>query len=408
MQSDLGKLFIGGISWDTDEERLKEYFSGFGEVSEAVILKDRITGRARGFGFVVFTDPAVAEKVIQERHNIDGRMVEAKKAVPRDDHNTMIRNNSIMHGSPGAGQTKKVFVGGLSSSVTETGFKNYFEQFGTVSDAVVMYDHNTQRPRGFGFITFDSEESVDKVLMMKPFHVLNGKMIEIKRAVPKELSHGSSRSPVSLSGISKILNQGYCVKMDIGRFSSPLGSSYRMGLNFEPSFEGNTSFNSYGRGISPFYIGNSNRFANAIGYEGGNGGNSSFFSSGSQSLLGNWGISPLSNQDGDNLGYGINDNGYGLYGLGGEGGSRRSSFSAGGHFTSSGGYEGSGYGDPTRRSMIHLERDDGPGSFDFMRGGNGGLDVSTKSPIGYYGGYNVAKRQINRGKDGCSMIIVKH
>lgn len=43
MQSDLGKLFIGGISWDTDEERIKEYFSTFGEVLEAVIMKDRST-----------------------------------------------------------------------------------------------------------------------------------------------------------------------------------------------------------------------------------------------------------------------------------------------------------------------------------------------------------------------------
>lgn len=75
MQSDSGKLFIGGISWDTNEERLREYFSTYGEVKEAVIMKDRTTGRARGFGFVVFIDPAVAEIVIQEKHNIDGRMV---------------------------------------------------------------------------------------------------------------------------------------------------------------------------------------------------------------------------------------------------------------------------------------------------------------------------------------------
>lgn len=75
MQTDLGKLFIGGISWDTDEERLKEYFGSYGEIQEAVIMKDRATGRARGFGFIVFADPAVADRVIKEKHNIDGRMV---------------------------------------------------------------------------------------------------------------------------------------------------------------------------------------------------------------------------------------------------------------------------------------------------------------------------------------------
>lgn len=75
MEMEYGKLFIGGISWDTNEERLKEYFQTFGEVIEAVIMKDRITGRARGFGFVVFSDPAVAERVVKEKHMIDGRSV---------------------------------------------------------------------------------------------------------------------------------------------------------------------------------------------------------------------------------------------------------------------------------------------------------------------------------------------
>lgn len=75
MQMEPGKIFIGGISWDTDEERLREYFNTYGDVIEAVIMKDRNTGRARGFGFVVFVDPAAAERVVREKHMIDGRTV---------------------------------------------------------------------------------------------------------------------------------------------------------------------------------------------------------------------------------------------------------------------------------------------------------------------------------------------
>lgn len=75
MAMEPGKLFVGGISWDTNEGRLKEYFQTFGEVVEAVIMKDRATGRARGFGFVVFEDPSVAESVVKEKHMIDGRTV---------------------------------------------------------------------------------------------------------------------------------------------------------------------------------------------------------------------------------------------------------------------------------------------------------------------------------------------
>lgn len=75
MESDLGKLFIGGISWDTDEDGLKEHFRAYGEVLEAMIMRDRTTGRARGFGFIVFADPVVAERVVMEKHMIDGRNV---------------------------------------------------------------------------------------------------------------------------------------------------------------------------------------------------------------------------------------------------------------------------------------------------------------------------------------------
>ncbi|KAM0029252.1 putative RNA recognition motif domain, nucleotide-binding alpha-beta plait domain superfamily [Helianthus debilis subsp. tardiflorus] len=376
MQSDLGKLFVGGIAWDTNEERLQEYFSGFGEVLEAVIMKDHTTGRARGFGFVVFADPAVAERVIKEKHHIDGRMVEAKKAVPREDQSTISRNSGSVQSSPGPNRTRKIFVGGLASTVTESDFRRYFEQFGTITDVVVMYDHNTQRPRGFGFITYDSEEAVDQVLL-KTFHELNGKMVEVKRAVPKELSPSPSRAmlgayPYGLGRASGILNGytqgpyspgavgGYGVRMAGRGGFSPFGSGYGMGLNFEPGLT-SPNFNrslSYGRGMSPnpYFVGNTNQFPGPIGFDGGNGGgnggNASLFSSNPRNLWGNtgfnygsnstgssaigggifgnaglnWGSNPITNQGGGNanassqsgnVGYG-GENGYGL-GVGGYG-----------------------------------------------------------------------------------------
>ncbi|KAL6992905.1 hypothetical protein U1Q18_011023 [Sarracenia purpurea var. burkii] len=318
MEMEPGKLFVGGISWDTNEDRLREYFQTFGEIVEAVIMKDRNTGRARGFGFVIFADPTVAERVVREKHLIDGRTVEAKKAVPRDDQNVLNRNNGSLQGSPGPARTKKIFVGGLASTVTESDFKNYFDQFGTILDVVVMYDHNTQRPRGFGFITYDSEEAVEKVLL-KTFHELNGKLVEVKRAVPKELSPGPNRNQLGgynhgLGRVSSLLNGytqgynpnsvgGYGLRVD-GRFNPvtvgrsgypPFGPSvYGMGLNFEPglspSYGGSGNFSSntsYGRGLNPFYSGNPNRYNSPVGYGGGNSGTGSVLNSTNRSMWGN-------------------------------------------------------------------------------------------------------------------------
>ncbi|XP_073303583.1 heterogeneous nuclear ribonucleoprotein 1-like [Primulina huaijiensis] len=295
MEMDSGKLFIGGISWETTEERLTDYFQTFGEVVQAVIMKDRITGRSRGFGFIVFASASVAERVLKGRHIVDGRAVEAKRAVPRDDNQNSTRNNSgAVQSSPSPARTRKIFVGGLASTITEIEFKRYFDKFGTTTDVVVMYDHNTGRPRGFGFVTYDSEEAVDKVLA-NTFHELNGKMVEVKRAVPKELSPGPTRSQPSgynygLNRLSSFLNAhtqgynsnsagGYGMRMD-GRFSpatvgrngypphSP--SKYDVDLNLDTGFGSNygaigDSVNGHGRGVPSHYTGNSDRFNNSIG-----------------------------------------------------------------------------------------------------------------------------------------------
>ena len=75
MDSDQGKLFIGGISWETTEEKPKEYFENYGDVVQTVVMRDKTTGRPRDFGFVVFADPSILDRVLQDKHTIDARTV---------------------------------------------------------------------------------------------------------------------------------------------------------------------------------------------------------------------------------------------------------------------------------------------------------------------------------------------
>lgn len=74
-------------------------------------------------------------------------------------------------------------MGGVSQEANEQDFKQFFMQFGRVIDATLMIDKDTGRPRGFGFVTFDSEAAVEATLS-RPLEIL-GKPIEVKKAQPR-------------------------------------------------------------------------------------------------------------------------------------------------------------------------------------------------------------------------------
>jgi len=79
------KLFVGGISWDTTDEGLEAAFSPFGNVVSAKIIKDRDTGRSRGFGFVEFDDAESASSAMQnlDGTELDGRNIKVAEAQER-------------------------------------------------------------------------------------------------------------------------------------------------------------------------------------------------------------------------------------------------------------------------------------------------------------------------------------
>ena len=181
-------------------DSLREYFSQFGEVLECTVMRDGASGRSRGFGFLTFKDAKTINIVMVKEHYLDGKIVrpdfqtqantlrlypskssslkkhkgspdtlkiDPKRAIPRDEQE----------------RTSKIFVGGVSQEATEQDFKEFFMQFGRVIDATLMMDKDTGRPRGFGFVTFDSEAAVENCLD-RPLEI-HGKPIEVKKAQPR-------------------------------------------------------------------------------------------------------------------------------------------------------------------------------------------------------------------------------
>jgi RNA recognition motif-containing protein len=79
------KVYVGNLPYNIDSDKLKELFAAHGEVTEAVVISDRNTGRSKGFGFVTFADDDGAKKAIAEMNGkeFDGRELKVNEAKPR-------------------------------------------------------------------------------------------------------------------------------------------------------------------------------------------------------------------------------------------------------------------------------------------------------------------------------------
>lgn len=175
-------------------------------------MRDSATGRSRGFGFLTFRDPKTVNTVMVKEHYLDGKIVSQMIQTIQTSSNHMFEGSQIkaftaLTPSPDVSpsyhlltmlikidpkraiprdeqeKTSKIFVGGVSQEATEQDFKSFFTQFGRVIDATLMIDKDTGRPRGFGFVTFDSEAAVENALS-RPLEIL-GKPIEVKKAQPR-------------------------------------------------------------------------------------------------------------------------------------------------------------------------------------------------------------------------------
>ncbi|EHB09284.1 Putative heterogeneous nuclear ribonucleoprotein A1-like protein 3 [Heterocephalus glaber] len=90
-------------------------------------------------------------------HKADGRAVEPKRAVSREDSQR-----------PGAHLTvKKIFVGGIKEDTEKHHLQDYFEQYGKTEVIEIMTDRGSGKKRGFAFVTFDDHDSVDKIVIQK-------------------------------------------------------------------------------------------------------------------------------------------------------------------------------------------------------------------------------------------------
>mmetsp|Transcript_29688 Transcript_29688/g.40997 ORF Transcript_29688/g.40997 Transcript_29688/m.40997 type:complete len:265 (+) Transcript_29688:106-900(+) len=177
------KVFVGNINWETQSEDLRELFSGYGDVQTADVIIDGATGRSRGFAFVTMGSPAEATAAIEglNQTEVGGRTLKVDKVLgpgerPEPRERAPRRNND---------NPFRLYVGNLPWRFDDYDLEDAFQEFGEMQEARIIYDRDTGRSRGFGFVTLNSEEDVENAVKTLDGAEIDGRAIRVNRAEQK-------------------------------------------------------------------------------------------------------------------------------------------------------------------------------------------------------------------------------
>jgi nucleolin len=197
--SDCKELFLKNLSWNTDDNKLYEFFGNYGTVNNVKVLYDKTTGRARGLGFVEFSTRDEAQAAIDDAANltVDGRLLQVTYSDQKDAGRSPQNGNrgtftpSTYTPSNYDGEKHTIFVGNLGFKSTEQSVKNFFKDCGNVVDVRIAKDRDTGKSKGFCHVDFDNASAVEKSIA-KAGQQLDGREVRVDASVPRSGGSGGA------------------------------------------------------------------------------------------------------------------------------------------------------------------------------------------------------------------------
>ncbi|PWA48299.1 Nucleotide-binding, alpha-beta plait [Artemisia annua] len=180
------KIFVGNLPFSVDSAALAGLFEAAGNVEMVEVIYDKVSGRSRGFGFVTMSSVEEVEEAVRKfnGYELDGRAIRVNSGPPpRREENSF---GGSREGGRGGGRsfdnTNRVYVGNLAWSVDNLALETLFREQGNVVEAKVVYDRESGRSRGFGFVTYSSADEVNSAIDSLNGVDLDGRNIRVSVA----------------------------------------------------------------------------------------------------------------------------------------------------------------------------------------------------------------------------------
>uniref|UniRef100_A0A2P2LNN9 RRM domain-containing protein n=1 Tax=Rhizophora mucronata TaxID=61149 RepID=A0A2P2LNN9_RHIMU len=168
------KIFVGNLPYHVDSQTLAMLFDKAGTVEIAEVIYNRETDKSRGFGFVTMSTVEDTEKAVKmfHRYDFDGRLLTVNKASPRGARPPE-RSRPVFETG------YRIYVGNLQWNVDNGRLEQIFSEHGKVVNAQVVYDRDTGRSRGFGFVTMSTEAEMNDAISALDGQNVDGRAIRV-------------------------------------------------------------------------------------------------------------------------------------------------------------------------------------------------------------------------------------
>ncbi|XP_009333915.1 28 kDa ribonucleoprotein, chloroplastic [Pyrus x bretschneideri] len=174
------KVFVGNLPFDVDSQKLAELFERAGIVEVAEVIYNRDTDQSRGFGFVTMSTVEEADKAVElySRYDLNGRLLTVNRAAPRGTRQERPPRSF--------GSAFRIYVGNLPWNVDTPQLEQIFSEHGSVVEARVVFDRETGRSRGFGFVTMASESEMNDAIGALDGQSIDGRAIRVNVAEERQ------------------------------------------------------------------------------------------------------------------------------------------------------------------------------------------------------------------------------